>query len=170
MNLKPILVHILEHYSLPLAGCHGVGHWARVLENGMKLAETTGANTDVVSLFAIFHDSQRFNESSDPEHGPRAAAFADSLRGTLIWLPDATFELLLVACRDHTHERTHCDVTVQTCWDADRLDLGRVGVTPVPSRLCTNTAKSSQMLQWANARARNWLIPELVASDWGIQL
>jgi hypothetical protein len=34
----------------------------------------------------------------------------------------------------HTQERTHPDVTIQTCWDADRLDLGRVGIAPHPNR------------------------------------
>ena len=49
MNLKPILQAILEDYALPLGGDHGVAHWARVLENGLRLAEETGANVEVVS-------------------------------------------------------------------------------------------------------------------------
>ena len=32
-------------------------------------------------------------------------------------------------------------IKVQTCWDADRLDLGRVGIYPDAQFLCTNTAK-----------------------------
>jgi len=76
MNLKPVLNAILEDYALPLGGDHGVAHWARVLENGLRLAEETGANVEVVSLFAVLHDSRRINEVTDPEHGPRAAEFA----------------------------------------------------------------------------------------------
>jgi uncharacterized protein len=30
----------------------------------------------------------------------------------------------------HSEGAVHADPTVQTCWDADRLDLGRVGVMP----------------------------------------
>ncbi len=48
----------------------------------------------LVTLFAILHDSQRVNESYDPKHGPRAAEFANSLRGSLIHLSDEDFELL----------------------------------------------------------------------------
>jgi uncharacterized protein len=33
------------------------------------------------------------------------------------------------------------DITVQTCRDADRLDLGRVGQTPRVEKLCTEEAR-----------------------------
>jgi uncharacterized protein len=54
--------------------------------------------------------------------------------GLLFDLPDHEFRLLDRACVGHTHKRTHPNVTIQTCWDADRLDLGRVGITPHPNR------------------------------------
>ena len=59
LNLKPLIHQILEDYALPWHGTHGVGHWARVLENGLRLAKTTRANLEVVQLFAVFHDSRR---------------------------------------------------------------------------------------------------------------
>ena len=37
-------------------GDHGVSHWARVLENGLRLAEETGANVEVVSRAGMRHD------------------------------------------------------------------------------------------------------------------
>jgi uncharacterized protein len=37
------------------------------------------------------------------------------------------------------------DVTVQTCWDADRLDLVRIDIQPEAERLCTDAAR--QMLK-----------------------
>src|SRR5262245_2768184 len=128
MDLKPILDGILDEYILPLDGDHGVAHWARVLENGRKLVEKPQANADVVTLFAILHDSRRTNEGHDPDHGPRGASFARRIRGMLFDLLDHEFDLLCRACEGHTHERTHPDVTIQTCWDSDRLDLGRVGI------------------------------------------
>lgn len=170
MDLKPIFTAILRDYALPWNGAHGIAHWARVLENGLRLAEETGAQVQVVSLFAVLHDSQRVNEHADPEHGPRAAEFAFTIRGTLIDLPDREFELLRRACHGHTHERTHPDITVQTCWDADRLDLGRVGVQPHPSRLCTAAAKRPDVLKWADGRAGFQVVPALVKDEWGINL
>ena len=43
LNLKLIVHALLEEYSLPPNGTHGVGHWARVLENGLRLTEPFGA-------------------------------------------------------------------------------------------------------------------------------
>ena len=170
MNLKPILQAILEDYALPLNGDHGVTHWARVLENGLRLAEETGANLGVVQLFAVLHDSRRINEVTDPEHGPRAAEFATELCGSVFDLEDHEFRLLHRACECHTHERNHPDVTIQACWDSDRLDLGRVGIMPHPSRLCTEVAKRPETIKWADGRARFGVIPTFVLQDWGVDL
>lgn len=170
LDLRPILAAILKEYNLPLDGIHGVAHWARVLENGRRLSETTGANAEIVALFAVLHDSRRMNESTDPEHGPRAAEFAARLRGDFIDLSDHDFSLLHRACAGHTHERTHPDITIQTCWDSDRLDLGRVGIQPHPSRLCTAVAKEIETIQWADGRACFGVVPDFVSAEWGIEL
>jgi uncharacterized protein len=165
-----VLQAVLEDYALPWGGDHGVAHWARVFENGLRLAEETEAVVKVVQLFAVLHDSRRINEHTDPDHGPRAAEFARTLRGRLFDLPDPEFRLLHRACAGHTHERTHPDVTIQTCWDADRLDLGRVGITPHPSRLCTEASKRQSTIRWADGRASFGVVPEFVWEEWGIDL
>ena len=90
-----IVVHtVLEDYTLPWNGAHGVAHWARVLENGLRLAEESGAVIEVVQLFAVLHDCRRFNEHHDPGHGPRTAELARSLRGEVFDLGDEHFRLL----------------------------------------------------------------------------
>ena len=94
LNIPLILHAVLEDYALPWGGDHGVVHWARVYENGLRLAEETGAIVDVVRFFAVLHDSRRINEHTDPEHGPRAAEFARTLRGRLFDLTDHEFHLL----------------------------------------------------------------------------
>ncbi len=169
-NVTVIRHAVLEDYALPWGGDHGVAHWARVMENGLRLAGETGADVEVVRLFAVLHDSRRVSEATDPDHGPRAAEFARTLRGRLFDLPEDEFRLLHRACSGHTHEWTHPDVTIQTCWDADRLDLGRVGVTPHPSRLCTEVAKRPETIRWADSRARFLVVPEFVRAEWGIDL
>lgn len=57
---------------------------------------------------------------------------------------------LMEACEGHSLGGTEADITVQTCWDADRLDLGRVGVKPHPDKLCTAAAKQQTMIEWAH--------------------
>ncbi len=161
-----ILGAILDGYRLPVRGDHGVGHWARVLENGLRVAEEVGADAEIVTLFALFHDSRRVNEFRDDEHGLRGADFARTLRGSLVHLDDARFELFHEACRRHTDGDTAGDATLLACWDADRLDLGRVGITPLPERLCTDTARG--LLEWAHNRATRAYEPPEVMAAWGL--
>ncbi len=149
------LIKIVEQgFALRLDGIHGAAHWARVRNNGLRLAEHTGANPKVVELFAFLHDSQRLNDGHDPRHGARAAQFAASLRSSHLDLSDGDFERLRFACEFHTDGLIEADVTVQTCWDADRLDLGRIGIKPDPRRLCTYAAREPATIEWALAQSR----------------
>lgn len=135
------LLQILEHEALLFRSpIHGVKHWRSVARNGLYLAQHSGADIEVVQHFAFFHDCKRQNEYEDPEHGPRAAQFLDSIQ-ELLPLTDLQFQLLKRACSGHTHgTKTDC-VTLGTCWDADRLDLGRVGIVPDSRYLFTSRAR-----------------------------
>jgi uncharacterized protein len=157
---------IVEGFSLDLQDIHGIHHWARVFENGRRLSALTGADPLVVELFAVFHDCRRLNDGDDPAHGRRGGGLARTLRkrGILV-LTDDQCELLDYACAHHSDGLTEADVTVQTCWDADRLDLGRVWVTPDPRYLCTPAAKDPEMIAWADERARAEHRPA-VFEDW----
>lgn len=161
-----IMRSILAGYALPTRGDHGVVHWARVLQNGRRLAEATGADAEVVMLFAVFHDARRVNQHRDDGHGQRGGDFARSLRGDLVHLDDARFELLYEACRWHTDGLLTGDPTLLACWDADRLDLGRVGIVPAPYRLCTDAARA--LLHWAHRRAVEGYEPLDVLAEWGL--
>lgn len=154
MDFQQVVRAAKERFVLDLHGIHGVAHWQRVRENGLRIAKSTGANPLIVELFAFLHDCCREDDSSDPGHGERAALFADSLRGTLIHLLDEDFVLLHQAIRDHELGLTRGDVTVRTCWDADRLDLGRVGRRPNPDYLCTEYAQRRETIEWALQRSR----------------
>ena len=109
-------------------------------------------------------------ETTDFGHGQRGAEFAVQLRGDLFDLSDDDFNLLHTACAGHTDGGTDGDVTIQTCFDSDRLDLGQAGTYPDPSRLCTDSAKSPAMIKWADGRASFEVIPDLVRDEWGIDL
>lgn len=150
---KSLLTALRREFALDWHGIHGAAHWARVRHNGLHLAPATGAVTRVVELFAVLHDVKRQNDDDDPDHGERAAEFALSRRGTLFHLADRELELLLTACAGHSSGSRAGDPTVLTCWDADRLDLGRVGVVPQASRLCTSAARDPKIIAAAHARS-----------------
>lgn len=109
---------------------HGLTHWNCVFENGLVIAKETGANIELVELFALFHDSCRFDDGNDPHHGRRAAEWVASMRTDLPVLPEDLFQDLLTALRDHTKGMYTENIHIATCWDADRLDLSRVGIIP----------------------------------------
>jgi uncharacterized protein len=159
---------ILHQYALPPDGIHGIGHWARVYFNGMSLADSTGADHGVVALFAVFHDACRINENSDPEHGIRGANLAKSFHGIHFELPDEAFQKLQEACKHHTESHTHQDLTIQICWDSDRLDLGRVGIMPDPKYLCTDVAKNASCIEHAYRRSIAEFHPAWISEKWGM--
>jgi uncharacterized protein len=149
-----LLEVIWNEFALSLDGIHGTAHWDRVHENGLRLADLTGADPEVVELFAYLHDSKRHDNGFDPEHGQRAAEFVRTLHGSLFTLSDGDLERLVYACIHHSRDITQAEITVQTCWDADRLDIGRIGVKPRARYLCTSAAKDPAMIEWAFQRSQ----------------
>ena len=135
------VLKLLERESLLFnSPIHGVKHWQTVERNAHYLANFNKADIEVLSYFAYFHDCMRGNEHRDKGHGPRAASFAKQHRD-LIPLNDTQFKQLTNACKGHTYgERPEC-ITINTCWDADRLDLLRVGIMPDANRLHNKEAK-----------------------------
>ncbi len=121
---------VTAEFPLDIYSTHGPSHWRRVERNGLLLATRSGADLTVVRLFALFHDSQRHSENHDPQHGKRGAALAAKFRAEHFPIDDDAFAKLIHACTWHTAEEQHEDPTIATCYDADRLDLGRVGVIP----------------------------------------
>lgn len=165
-----LLQLVIAGYRLPLGGVHGVLHWARVLENGRRLAPATGADIAVVELFAVFHDAERNNEGLDPWHGDRAANLARTLLSADGGLDSARLLVLEDACRHHSRGFREADETIRTCWDADRLDLLRVGTVPAGQLLCTDAARDPSVITWANERARKRELPDLVWDEWRVSM
>ncbi len=137
-DVQKVWEHVTSSFQGDWTSLHGPTHWRRVERNAQLLASRTNANVTVVRLFAVFHDSARVNDGWDKGHGARGAEYAKQLRGTIFDLSDADFKLLHYACVWHTDGMSHDDATIATCWDADRLDLGRCGVIPDPKRMCTD--------------------------------
>ena len=139
--IAPEVLETLKQESAFIASpIHGLKHWQTVERNGHYLANFNGADKAVLSYFAHFHDCKRENEGCDKGHGPRGTVFAMKHRD-IIPLNDVQFKQLTDACKGHTYgTRPEC-ITINTCWDADRLDLGRVGIDPDSNYLHDGEAK-----------------------------
>lgn len=124
---------------------HNFWHWEKVEHNARKLcSQIPEADETVCRLFAWIHDTQRISENDDPEHGLRAADFAKILfQNNELLITKNQLNLLAEACEDHEKGKTSSDPTIGVCWDSDRLDLSRVGITPEPTLLSTAVAKQS---------------------------
>ena len=142
MQLDQIIQKIHTDTTACRESIHGDGHWKRVANFGRLIAEKEGLNERVLILFGYFHDSQRLNDGRDPEHGPRAAQYVADFPRELLGLTDGEINQLIMACHYHTHECATDDPLIRACWDADRLDLSRIGILPDPDRLFTQTAKN----------------------------
>ena len=88
----------------------------------------------------------RQDENSDPEHGPRAAAWLEDKRDFFGDLTAWQWDTLRAAIDGHTSGETGDEATIGACWDADRLDLPRAGVEiePKPELLSTGSARAFQ--------------------------
>jgi len=145
---------IRPQYKLNWNGIHGLYHWKRVETNGLRLAKHTGANKLVVHYFAFLHDAKRIDDNTDTGHGERAAIWIQNEVAKWLPLKKDELEMLLSACAMHDTNRNALLPTVATCFDADRLDLPRVGKTVDPKQLSTNYAKLSYIIDWAAKRAK----------------
>ena len=151
---QPFVDFLAHKYALNHKGFHGIEHWFRVLINGRQLAKQTGADLNVVEYFALLHDVMRHDEGRDINHGNRSADLVLALEGDWLHLSSDQLGQLEEACRYHSMGRLTRDVTIQTCWDADRLDLGRVGIKPNPTYLGTAAARDHSFIASTYARSK----------------
>lgn len=143
INFPAVWTFARSHHRLGEHSLHGPSHWERVEAHGRRLAAATaGADEVVVRLFGILHDVERQNESYDPQHGPRAAKLIRHFRDDLFAITDDQLELLTYACQCHADGFTSDDPTIGCCWDADRLDLPRVGIRPESTYMSTPMGRS----------------------------
>lgn len=120
---------------------HGFKHWRTVEKNGLYLSQHNDGDPDVISHFAYFHDCMRVSEHIDNGHGLRGGKYALKNKH-MINLSDEQLRILYLACAGHTGGKNPSCDTIACCWDADRLDLRRIGVKPNLKWFSTTKAKA----------------------------
>ena len=140
--MKNIINKIQKDTTVKWRTVHGIDHWERVAEYGCIIARHEKLNERILVLFGYFHDCKRHSDGRDPDHGPRAAEYVATFSAEELGLSEVDHQRLIIACRHHTYECETKDITIKACWDADRLDIGRIGFRTDPKKLFTRTAKS----------------------------
>ena len=126
---------------------HKEDHWDRVYENALILAQgEENVDQKVLIAFAYLHDCKREDDGGDIGHGHRAGHFIKTLD---LDLDRSQMAMLDTACSLHDQALVVEHPTIGVCWDADRLDLGRVGIIPDPKLMNTKLGKyiASKMQQ-----------------------
>ena len=120
-----LFADIRRGFALDWAGHHGANHWGRVRRHALDIARARGAE------------------------------YARALQGRFYDLSAKALSQLTHAIRHHSGGEVSTDATIQSCWDADRLDLGRVGITPAAEFLSSEGAARIELAyRWSLGRAQ----------------
>jgi uncharacterized protein len=139
----------LNRYHGNKLDVNGPEHWERAWQNAQVLIPQTKANATVVELFCYLHDCCRIHHGQEPGHGLAASKFIEEHKGEFSFLSEKEYQLLLKACGEHTFLQHSDEPTIATCWDANRLDIGRIGICPKEQFLITPAAKDLKLINAA---------------------
>ncbi len=140
---------------------HGPAHWARVRHFGALLAEAEDlppAARTCVEVFAQIHDLAREDDGGGNQHAIDGASYMDEVVSAVFsgQLSPDQVETVRAAIRYHSDgmvaqqasedglfeglgwPRDLLVRTVGCCWDADRIDLLRVGIHPAHEFMSTS--------------------------------
>ena len=158
IHIEKLREYAIKHSKVGSGSVHGIAHWDRVAKNA-DILNTSDVDLLVMKAFAYIHDVERDDDGYDLQHGPRAAALVDEIRDTeLAFLNDDEIRQLKEACELHTTTWRTEDATVNACFDADRLDLGRVGIIPDSNKMATVQGRIlAEKMMKANPEA-DWLL------------
>ena len=142
-NIKKHLIFkgAVAQFELDPFGIHGVNHWHRVFDHAMNILRLLEDSYDVDHAdewflwnFAMLHDSCRTSDLTDIEHPYRAAKMIPD--------DDSQFNVRLrAAILGHSSGKLTNDRLAGICWDADRLDLPRIGIVPDPDYMSTKVGR-----------------------------
>lgn len=158
---KKVIKKLKEQFFLDFESeMHGFSHWCRVLENGLIISSINGANKNVIIAFSLFHDLCRLTENrEDIEHGLRASIVLEDFKDQ-INLTEEEFLTVVEACKNHSNAMKTDNKDIGTCWDADRLDLLRVGIYPDKKYLSTSIGNDSGLIVVCNSKSINSVLPD----------
>ncbi len=143
LNLDKVLNSVYAHSTSMKSHLHGESHWLRVTKVGLDLAkDSPDCDLAIIFLFGLLHDTHRLNDGRDPKHGERASYFVQRMNDKLFFLSVEQLKTLAFACHQHDKGMTSNQPTISICWDADRLNLWRVKIVPLPHLLSTKSAKT----------------------------
>jgi uncharacterized protein len=159
MHHKREIAATMRQLAWHVSDLHGVAHWARVSRFGAGLSaglHLSPAYRECVEIFAWTHDLARIDDGGGNDHARDGARYFDTYTAKVFpHLTHVQQDFIRTAIYHHadgisaeegwhqgwfTHlEGEKADIlnVMGCCWDADRLDLLRLGIEPEPHRMST---------------------------------
>ncbi len=120
-------------------GLHGISHLRRVAILSGRLAEAVGEDVESAVVMGFLHDCARRNDGNDLEHPHDSAVLARGLIER--FFPHLEVDRICDAIEGHAGGEVTTDPLTACLWDADRLELKRIGRTIDLELLSTKVAK-----------------------------
>ncbi|MEA5082074.1 MAG: HD domain-containing protein [Dysgonamonadaceae bacterium] len=138
-TLKLLKINVSQSIFDKDSPIHGYSHFLRVFRNIVLLGNHYKFERSSIELFAYYHDILRLNDGDDPQHGKRGAElFKNGIAPKYYNMQNDIVDKVCFACENHTTLLRSGDSLIDICFDADRLDLMRVGVKPDPKKMATH--------------------------------
>lgn len=138
------MVQQVEDRCGPFCTCgglriHGMSHLRRVAILSGRLAVAVGEDVESAVVMGFLHDSARKNDGNDIEHAHDSAILARELLER--FYPSLDADRICEAIAGHADGKVTSDPLTACLWDADRLELKRIGRTIDLGLLSTETAR-----------------------------
>ncbi len=138
------MVREVETRCGPFCSCeeldiHGMPHLRQVALTAGRLAVLVGCDVESAVVAGFLHDCARVHDGGGNRHAHDSAVLARRLLKT--FYPHLDAPRLCEAIARHADGRTTDDPLAACLWDADRLDLCRLGIEADPRLLSTRAAR-----------------------------
>lgn len=118
---------------------HGIPHLRRVAVTAGRIAASIGEDIESAVVAGFLHDCARSDDAGGTRHAHDSAILAKKLLS--MYYPHLDAAHLCDAISRHADGKTTKDLLIGCVWDADRLDLRRLGIEVDPDLLCTSIAR-----------------------------
>jgi len=120
-------------------GLHGLSHLRRVAILSGRLASATGEDVEAAVVMGFLHDGARTDDKGGNGHAHDSAVLARQL--LKMFYPHLEADRICDAIARHADGEVTGDTLTACLWDADRLELKRIGRTIDLDLLSTRVAK-----------------------------
>ena len=120
-------------------GLHGMSHLRRVASTAGRIASLISEDVEAAVVTGFLHDCARTDDGGGTSHAHDSACVAKNILPTCY--PHLDVDRLCAGIAGHADGVVTDDLLIGSVWDADRLDLVRLGIEVDLGLLSTSVAR-----------------------------